>query len=47
MDIFTLNNIVEFSSHSYQTESMSKAEHCGPNRKYTQTRLLRKKKHKA
>ena len=42
-NIFTLNNIVEFSPHSYQTESMSKAEHGCPNGKYTQTRLLRKK----
>ena len=30
-DIFTLNNIVGFSPHSYQAESMSKAEHGGPN----------------
>ena len=30
-DIFTLNNIVEFSSHNYQAEPMSKAEHGGPN----------------
>ena len=29
--IFTLNNIVEFSPHSYQTEAMSKVEHGGPN----------------
>ena len=43
-DIFTLNNIVEFSPHA--TRSMSKAEHGGPNWKCTQTRLL-KKKHKA
>ena len=41
-DIFTPNNIVEFSPHSYQTESMSKAEHGCPNGKYTQTRFLRK-----
>ena len=27
----TLNNIVEFSPYSYQAESMSKAEHGGPN----------------
>ena len=46
-DIFTLNNIVEFPPHNYQAESMSKAEHGGPNWKYTQTRLLREKKHKA
>ena len=43
-DIFTLNNIVEFSPHSYQAESMSKAEHGGPNGKYTETRLLKKNK---
>ena len=41
-DTFTLNNIVEFSPHSYQAESMRKAEHGGPNWKYTETRLLKK-----
>ena len=30
-DIFTLNDIVEFSPHNYQAESMSKAEHGRPN----------------
>ena len=30
-DIFALNNIVEFSLHNYQAESMSKVEHGGPN----------------
>ena len=41
-DIFTLNNIVEFSPNSYLVESMSKAEHGGPNWKCTKTRLLKK-----
>ena len=41
-DIFTLNNIVEFSPHNYQAEPMSNAEHGGPNRKYAETRLLKK-----
>ena len=45
-DICTLNNIVELSPHSYQVSEL--AENGGPNRKYTQTRLLKKKttKHK-
>ena len=30
-DIFTWSNIAEFVPHSYQAESMSKAEHGSPN----------------
>ena len=41
-DIFTLNTIVEFSLIA--TRSVSKAEHGGPKWKYTQARLLKKKK---
>ena len=49
-DIFTLNNIVEFSPHSYQAKSVSEAKHGSPDWKYTQMRLLKKlkkEKHKA
>ena len=49
-DIFTLNDIVQFTPHSYQTKSMSEAEHGGPDWKYTQMRSLKKlkkEKHKA
>ena len=41
-DIFTLDNIVEFSRHGYQVNEW--AEDGGPNWKYTQTRLLKKTK---